>query len=127
MTKKTEKIGYKQPPKMKQFKPGQSGNPRGRRRRTDEEFDTMLLEELCKPVVINDKGMKRTVPVYKKMVMAVMKKVAQGDLKAIAFLEKHTQLYLTTKKQREHRQKIRDESFRKFLADTEDYSVPAKK
>lgn len=31
-TKKTDDVGYGKPPKRTQFKPGQSGNPKGRPR-----------------------------------------------------------------------------------------------
>ena len=38
-------VGYKRPPKHTQFKPGQSGNPRGRGKNT-RNFKTDLVEEL---------------------------------------------------------------------------------
>ena len=45
MTNDTNPVGYKQPPKHTQFKPGQSGNPKGRPKGT-QNLATDLAEEL---------------------------------------------------------------------------------
>jgi hypothetical protein len=45
-----EKIGYGRPPRHSQFRPGESGNPRGRPKRTPS-FRDSLLAELAETVV----------------------------------------------------------------------------
>ena len=42
----SEKVGFKRPPKAGQFKPGQSGNPRGSRKHNDWNIAAILDEEV---------------------------------------------------------------------------------
>ena len=50
MEKKDYEIGYKKPPKHTQFKPGQSGNPKGRppKPQTIEEAAIQILKQKIK-------------------------------------------------------------------------------
>ncbi len=61
-------IGYKCPPKSGQFKPGQSGNPKGRRKGS-RNFLTLLEQELGQSIVVNENG-KKKVTRLKAMVQA---------------------------------------------------------
>jgi hypothetical protein len=55
------KVGNKKPPLHSRFKPGQSGNPRGRPKGRSN-FGTTLMKEFYKPVAatINGKPVKKT-------------------------------------------------------------------
>jgi hypothetical protein len=60
MSKKddSEKVGFKRPPKAGQFKPGQSGNPRGSRRHDDWDVAAILDEAV--EVRVNGRKVKMT-------------------------------------------------------------------
>jgi hypothetical protein len=73
--------GYKRPPKMTQFKPGQSGNPRGRPKGT-RNLRTDLAETLSGRVVICKDGKQRRISRQEAMLLSLFNKAVQGDVKA---------------------------------------------
>ena len=78
-------VGYGKPPKSGRFKPGQSGNPRGRKKGT-RGLKTDLLNELSakSSIRINGKEVKGTR--QQLMIMTQSIRAAAGDLKASALL-----------------------------------------
>ncbi|MEM1288592.1 MAG: DUF5681 domain-containing protein [Pseudomonadota bacterium] len=78
-------VGYKKPPKHTQFKPGQSGNPKGRQKGA-RGLKTDLREELNERITITENG--KAVKLTKQQVM--MKQLSQqamkGNIRAIALL-----------------------------------------
>lgn len=54
-TAKDYEVGYKKPPKSSQFKPGKSGNPKGRPKRS-KNLNTLINNELDEVVVIREQG-----------------------------------------------------------------------
>jgi hypothetical protein len=54
------KVGYRRPPKETQFKSGQSGNPTGRPKGS-QNFHTVLEQELNEKVTINENGIRKVV------------------------------------------------------------------
>jgi hypothetical protein len=48
-------VGYRRPPRNRQFKPGQSGNPTGRPKGA-KNFATALAEELDAPITATENG-----------------------------------------------------------------------
>lgn len=59
-SEKDDKVGYGNPPKHAQFKPGQSGNPRGRPK-GGRNLKTEMKEVLNAPVAITVDGKRRKV------------------------------------------------------------------
>lgn len=55
MEKPSYKVGYGSPPRENQFKPGKSGNPSGRPRKSKNP-DTIAKEEINRMIVVNDNG-----------------------------------------------------------------------
>ncbi len=80
-------IGYKKPPKATQFKPGQSGNPRGRvkgSRNTRSIFE----EESQKLVPVTENGKTQKLTKRELVLKTIINKAARGDEKAqVKFLK----------------------------------------
>lgn len=72
-----EKVGYKKPPKETQFKPGVSGNPSGRKKRSMTLFE--LVDKECNAkIVVSENG--NQVKITKKA--AVAKQIVNKAVKA---------------------------------------------
>lgn len=74
-------VGYGRPPVGGQYKPGQSGNPRGRPKGA-RNVETILRDELFAPVTIVEKGRRKKVPRFTALVRRLMEKGFAGDLRA---------------------------------------------
>ena len=74
--------GYKRPPKATQFKPGQSGNPSGRRRGS-RNLRTDLVEILSGEVAaVSEDGQKRTLSRQEVLLLSLFDKAKQGNVGA---------------------------------------------
>ena len=67
------------------FKPGQSGNPKGRPKGTNN-LTTDLQEELALPVLVTQNGKSQTVSKQRAMVKRLTEKALSGDIRAIQLL-----------------------------------------
>jgi hypothetical protein len=74
-------IGYGKPPKQTRFKPGQSGNPRGRPSGT-RNLKTDLAEELAERIAISEGGRRQEVSKQRGMLKQLMAKALKGDVRA---------------------------------------------
>ena len=79
------RVGFARPPEEHEFKPGQSGNPRGRRKGV-KNHDTILREILYRKLPIRDRGKIRHVPLIEAMLLKFAERGLGGDVKAAAFL-----------------------------------------
>ena len=77
------KVGYKKPPKRTQFKPGQSGNPRGRPKGT-KNLKTDLVEELGESIVVREGDRHQKLSKQRALLKSVVNRAIQGDAKATA-------------------------------------------
>ncbi|MET4330403.1 hypothetical protein ABIB80_006257 [Bradyrhizobium sp. i1.15.2] len=83
MAKKSDKgSGYGKPPQHTRFKPGQSGNPRGRPKGS-LNFTTDLKTVLLAPVAVNDGGRSRRVTTQKAALLRLREKALKGDVRAL--------------------------------------------
>ena len=80
-----ELVGYKKPPRHSQFKPGQSGNPKGRPKKVDSVAD-VLRRELSTRIAIVTNGRRLRVPILRAIIKQHLNKAATGDVRAMAVL-----------------------------------------
>ena len=82
MADESKKVGYRRPPVHSRFKPGQSGNPRGRPKGS-LNFETDLKRTLQAPVTLNDGGKPRRVTTQEAMLLRLREKALKGEVKAL--------------------------------------------
>ena len=82
-----DEVGYCRPPKRTQFKPGQSGNPRGRPKGS-RNFATEVQEAHMIPVRVMQGKRAKTVTSRKAVLLRMREKALNGDARAMErFLE----------------------------------------
>ena len=74
-------VGYRKPPKHTRFKPGQSGNPKGRKPGSRNVM-TLLEEILFDTVKVRENGKVRHVPAIQACLINVRNQAIKGDPKA---------------------------------------------
>jgi len=86
-----EAVGYGRPPKAHRFRPGQSGNPRGRPKGS-KNMMTLFEQELDAKVTVTEHGERRTITKRQVIAKQVVNKAATGDAKAVRMLLDETRL-----------------------------------
>jgi hypothetical protein len=77
-----EKVGYGKPPKAHRFKPGQSGNPKGRPKGRKNRR-TVITEQLDRMTMIRENGKPVRLTVRELLGKVLVNQAAKGDKKAI--------------------------------------------
>ncbi|MCG8509588.1 MAG: DUF5681 domain-containing protein [Rhodospirillales bacterium] len=85
MAENEYEIGYKKPPKHTQFKPGQSGNSRGRPKGA-KDLKTELMEELSEKISIKESGQPKKVSKQRAVFKTITARAVQGDTRAANIL-----------------------------------------
>ncbi len=80
-----EKVGYGRPPRATRFRPGQSGNPRGRPKGT-RNLATVIAATLSEKVAINENGKRKRITKLDATVKQLVNRAASGDLRPIQLL-----------------------------------------
>lgn len=78
-------VGYGKPPRHTRFKPGVSGNPRGRPKEA-KNLSTLAHEALNEWVVVADNGRRRKISKRQAIITQLVNRSAQADLKATQIL-----------------------------------------
>jgi len=78
-------VGFGRPPVRSRFKPGQSGNPKGRPRGS-KNMATLLDEELNARVPISENGKRKTITMRKAISKQTVRKAASGNERFIKLL-----------------------------------------
>lgn len=86
-------VGYGKPPKYTQFKPGLSGNPKGRPKAA-KNFKTDLTEEMNELVQITEGGRSKTISKQRAILKRTVEKALKGDMRAVDLIIKWVSNYL---------------------------------
>jgi hypothetical protein len=78
-------VGYGKPPKHTQFKSGQSGNPKGRPRKSTT-FDDDVETELRSPVIVLEGGKRRKMTKRRAIAKQHVNKALGGDVRSTELL-----------------------------------------
>jgi hypothetical protein len=71
-------IGYRRPPRTTQFKPGQSGNPRGRPKGA-RSVGTILLDVSGRRIAVTENGETRRIPTIEVVLRRLANDAIRGD------------------------------------------------
>jgi hypothetical protein len=82
---KAYEVGYGRPPKAHQFKPGRSGNPKGRPKGSKNEA-TILNAILNRKIEIRESGRSRKITVLEAMLLKFTEEALRGNPRAATFL-----------------------------------------
>ena len=86
----TYEVGFAKPPVATRFKPGQSGNPKGRPNGSkstvpslaEERIKKLILEEAYRHIPVFEKGKRVTIPMISAVLRAVAMNAAKGNNRA---------------------------------------------
>lgn len=74
-----DRVGYGKPPKRTRFRPGQSGNPRGRSRAVDfKDWENPIQKYMLEPMTVTIKGKKVKVPVVDALIKTAIRRALEG-------------------------------------------------
>lgn len=82
---KADAVGYRQPPKDRQFRRGQSGNLNGRPKGV-RNFRTDLREELSESISIREGGRNISISKQRALIKRLVASAIDGDARSIATL-----------------------------------------
>jgi hypothetical protein len=80
-----ERVGYRRPPLSTRFRPGQSGNPRGRPQGA-RNLSTVIAAALSERVAINENGRRRRITKLEAAVKQLVNRAASGEARATQLL-----------------------------------------
>jgi hypothetical protein len=78
-------VGYGRPPLHSRFKPGQSGNPKGRAKQS-RNMRTIVQQVFSEHMQIREGGRLRRMPAIEALVRTTLARAFKGDPKAVASL-----------------------------------------
>lgn len=78
-------VGHGKPPKEYQFKPGQSGNPKGRPKGPGNILK-VVAKQAGRKVTVIENGIEKTMPRFDVMISAMFSKASKGDVPAARLL-----------------------------------------
>lgn len=82
MTHDDAAVGYGRPPRHSQFKPGQSGNPKGRPRGA-RGATSLIAKTLGERIAVRENGRTRKISKLEASLTQLANKAAGGDIRAI--------------------------------------------
>jgi hypothetical protein len=86
------RVGYRRPPKHSRFRPGQSGNPRGRPPGVKSLSD-IVRKIVGQKVTVTENGRARRVPRLEAILLRAASEASRGDGRALRLLLQLTERY----------------------------------
>ena len=80
-----DRVGYCRPPRATRFKPGQSGNPRGRPRKP-KPIQELLATELRRRAPVRENGREQKLPKLELVVKRLVHDAIHGNYQAVRLL-----------------------------------------
>jgi hypothetical protein len=80
-----ETVGYRRPPSASRFRPGVSGNPRGRPKGA-RNLSTVIAAALSERVAVNENGRRRRISKLETAVKQLVNRAASGETRATQLL-----------------------------------------
>lgn len=80
-----DEVGYGKPPKAYQFKPGQSGNPKGRPKGPGS-LHKLIAKHAAKKVLVIENGVEKKMSKLDVVIAAVFNKASKGDVASARLL-----------------------------------------
>ena len=84
---KDGKTGYKHPPAHRRFQPGQSGNPRGRPKKSPS-VGLEIVAELGRKVSVRENGVELKMTKSAALAKSLVSRALAGDMRAVGHLMK---------------------------------------
>lgn len=78
-------VGYKRPPVAHRFRPGRSGNPKGRPKEA-KNFATVIQDELQMRILVTENGKRKLITKRQAIAKQLVNKAATGDPKTLSIL-----------------------------------------
>lgn len=75
-------VGYGKPPRKSRFKPGVSGNPKGRPKRKPSALAEIIQGVLAAPITYRDKGRVRAISRHELCLKTILEHAIKGSLDA---------------------------------------------
>ena len=88
MAEHGDKVGYRHPPNHTKFRPGQSGNPSGRKNGS-KNISTDLEEILAEEITVSKNGATQTMTKQRALASALISAAIDGDFRATAIVLSH--------------------------------------
>jgi hypothetical protein len=80
-----DEVGYGRPPKRTRFKPGQSGNPKGRPKGS-KALTTLVQDELKRRIAVTEGGITKRMSKGEAIVKRLFSGALKGELKATVLI-----------------------------------------
>ena len=80
-----DRVGYGRPPLATRFRPGQSGNPRGRPKGA-RNLSTVIASALSERVAVTENGRRRRITKLEAAIKQLVNRAAAGEARATALL-----------------------------------------
>jgi hypothetical protein len=80
-----EPVGYRKPPRSGQFKPGQSGNPKGRPKGPGS-LHKLIAKQAAKKVTVKENGVEKKMTKLDLVIAAMFSRASKGEVAAARLL-----------------------------------------